>query len=65
MFLGRNRESRSREAAGRRNGQVKRKRKSQLCNDHHRFENGARFEWLLRFGRLVPDGRQSASRLVK
>ena len=25
-------------------GQVKRKRKSQLCDDHHRFENGARFE---------------------
>jgi hypothetical protein len=22
-------------------GQVKRKRKSQLCDDHHRFENGA------------------------
>jgi hypothetical protein len=25
-------------------GQVKRKRKSQLCDDHHRFENGAGFE---------------------
>jgi hypothetical protein len=23
--------------------QVNRKRKSQLCDDHHRFENGARF----------------------
>jgi hypothetical protein len=29
-------------------GQVKRKRKSQLCDDHHGFENGARFKWLLR-----------------
>ena len=29
-------------------GQVKRNRKSQLCDDHHRFENGARFEGLLR-----------------
>jgi hypothetical protein len=28
-------------------GQVKRKRKSQLCDDHHRFENGARFEGLV------------------
>ena len=29
-------------------GQVRRKRKSQPCDDHHRFENGARFEGLLR-----------------
>jgi hypothetical protein len=34
-------------------GQVKRKRKSQLCDDHHRFENGARFEGLLRFAAVT------------
>src|SRR5579859_2918440 len=32
-------------------GHVKRNRKSQQCHDHHRFENGARFEWLLCFAR--------------
>jgi len=34
-------------------GQVKQKRKSQLCDDHHRFENGARFKWLLRFAAVT------------
>ena len=34
-------------------GQVKRKRKSQLCDDHHRFENGARFEGVLRFAAVT------------
>lgn len=34
-------------------GQVKRKRKSQLCDDDHRFENGARFEGLLRFAAVT------------
>ena len=34
-------------------GQVKWKRKSQLCNDHHRFENGARFEGRLRFAAVT------------
>jgi hypothetical protein len=33
--------------------QVKWKRKSQLCDDHHRFENGARFEGLLRFAAVT------------
>src|SRR5271169_2921837 len=28
---------------------MKQKRKSQLCDDHHRFENGTRFEGLLHF----------------
>jgi hypothetical protein len=34
-------------------GQVKQKRKGQLCDDHHRFENGARFEGLLRFAAVT------------
>ena len=44
-------------------GQVKRKRKSQLCDDHHRFENGARFEGLLPFAAVTsewPTTRQQA-----
>ena len=83
--FGRNRESRTREAAGRRNwpeavprkmsggkrlaygtskigvipadtlGQVKRKRKSQLCDDHRRFENGARFQGLLPFAAVTSE----------
>jgi hypothetical protein len=36
-------------------GQVKRKRKSQLCDDHHRFENGARFEGLLPFAAVTSE----------
>ena len=36
-------------------GQVKRKRKSQPCDDHHRFENGARFEWLLPFAAVTSE----------
>jgi hypothetical protein len=50
-------------------GQVKRKRKSQLCDDHHRFENGARFEGLLRFAAVTsgwptirPESADSLSR---
>jgi hypothetical protein len=42
-------------------GQVKRKRKSQLCDDHHTFENGARFEGLLPFAAVTsewPTSRQ-------
>ena len=39
-------------------GQVKRKRKSQLCDDHHRFENGARFEGLLPFAAVTSEWRQ-------
>ena len=34
-------------------GQVKRTRKSQLCDDHHRFENGGRFEGLPRFAAVT------------
>jgi hypothetical protein len=34
-------------------GQVKRKRNGQVCDDHHRFENGARFEALLRFATVT------------
>jgi hypothetical protein len=40
-------------AAAETSGQVKRRRKSQLCDDHHRFENGARFEGLLRFAAVT------------
>jgi hypothetical protein len=36
-------------------GQVKRKRKSQLCDDHHRFESGARFEGLLPFAAVTSE----------
>ena len=39
-------------------GQVKRKRKSQLCDDHHRFENGARFEGSCVLRWLLPGGRR-------
>jgi hypothetical protein len=42
-------------------GQVKRKRKSQLCDDHRRFENGARFQGLLPFAAVTsewPTSRQ-------
>ena len=45
-------------------GQVKRKRKSQLCDDHHRFENGARFEGLLRFA-AVTSGWRSCRRYTR
>lgn len=34
-------------------GQVKRKRNSQLCDDHRRFENGARFEGLVDFATVT------------
>ena len=37
--------------------QVKRKRKSQLCDDHHRFENGTRFEGSCVLRRLLPGGQ--------
>jgi hypothetical protein len=39
--------------------QVKRNRKNQPCHDHHRFENGARFEWLLRFAAVTSGWRQN------
>jgi hypothetical protein len=41
-------------------GQVKRKRKSQLCDGHHRFENGARFEGSCVL-QLLPGGRPLGS----
>jgi len=37
--------------------QANRNRKNQLRHDHHRIENGARFEGLLRLRRLLAGGR--------
>ena len=48
-------------------GQVKRKRKSQLCDDHHRFESGGRFDGLLPFAAVtsgLPTTRELKLRLA-
>jgi hypothetical protein len=33
--------------------QVQRNRKDEPCHRHHRFENGARFEWVSRFAAVT------------